>query len=207
MNVLALELSTALGSVARLRDGSEIVREFSNDRKHSGEFFRNLQELCADETADVIAVGTGPGSYAGVRIAIATAIGLRCSSAGRVVGLPSICALAVREREYNVIGDARRQTYFFAKVVERRCIEGPDLHTDAELRQRLNSNRAVPVFSSQPLPQFPQVVVAYPSALELARLAATCDIPNEERPLEPIYLREPHITIPRTPSRAVAVNQ
>jgi tRNA A37 threonylcarbamoyladenosine modification protein TsaB len=69
--------------------------------------------------------GLGPGSYAGTRIAIATAIGLEASTGARLASLPSICALESDTSTYGVIGDARRQTFFFAEVRERECVTAP----------------------------------------------------------------------------------
>src|SRR5947208_7040342 len=112
MKVLALELSSARGSVAVVNGGAvEFEREFGNDRKHSGAFFR---ALVAAQThghdVEVMVVGLGPGSYAGVRIAISAAIGLNSAIGARLIGLPSICAMATDEREFLVVGDARRQS-------------------------------------------------------------------------------------------------
>src|SRR4051812_168044 len=95
MRILALELSTGQGSVAWLEEGEEpCVFGFANDRKHSGLFFQTVQvSLRKFGLPNQIVVGLGPGSYAGVRIAIATAIGLRAASDARMFGIPSICAL------------------------------------------------------------------------------------------------------------------
>src|SRR6266852_6074903 len=102
MKVLALELSSAQGIIAWLDGESDpFAVTFSNDRKHSGLFFENLQ-CCSRQfgAPDLIVVGLGPGSYAGVRIAIAAAIGLRTASNARLIGLPSICAMETGEDEY-----------------------------------------------------------------------------------------------------------
>jgi tRNA A37 threonylcarbamoyladenosine modification protein TsaB len=132
-----------------------------------------------------------------VRIAIATAVGLRVSSATKLVGIPSICAIDPAEREYCVVGDARRQSFFFARVTDGSLTEGPSLHSAAEVEQKIVA-AGTPVYTSAPLPQFPNVQLAYPSARRLAELARDQieEIPDS-RSLEPIYLREPHITVPR----------
>lgn len=68
MKILALELSSGRGSLAWLeKDREPFVCSFANDRKHSGLFFENLQRCSRKFGApDVIVVGLGPGSYAGV---------------------------------------------------------------------------------------------------------------------------------------------
>ena len=54
-----------------------------------------------------IVVGTGPGSFAGIRSALAFAQGYALATACEVMGLPSACALA-GEGRIAVIGDARQ---------------------------------------------------------------------------------------------------
>jgi tRNA threonylcarbamoyladenosine biosynthesis protein TsaB len=200
MKILALELSTAQGSIAWLEDDRDpFVRIFANDRKHSGLFFENLR-LCSHEfrAPDAIAVGLGPGSYAGVRIAIATAVGLRAASATKLIGLPSIGAIDPAACEYCVIGDARRQSFFFARVNDGKVLEGPSLHAAAEVARKI-SEFSLPVYASTPLLQFPHALLAFPSARRLAELARVqIDEIPDSRSLEPIYLREPHITMPKT---------
>src|SRR2546421_1759369 len=116
MKMLALEMSTAQGSIAFRDDGAPLFDcNFAADRKHSGAFFENVQRsLERFGRPRQIVVGLGPGSYAGVRIAIATALGLRSATGARLIGIPSIAALDVEPRKYGVIGDARRKSFFFA---------------------------------------------------------------------------------------------
>ncbi|HWM26721.1 MAG TPA: tRNA (adenosine(37)-N6)-threonylcarbamoyltransferase complex dimerization subunit type 1 TsaB [Chthoniobacterales bacterium] len=208
MKILALELSSGQGSVAWLENDREpFVHSFANDRKHSGLFFENLQR-CAQEfgAPDVIVVGLGPGSYAGVRIAIAAAVGLRTACSAKLVGIPSVCAIETAAREYCVIGDARRESFFFGRVRDGRLTEVPSLHSRAELEMKI-MELSVPLYASEPLPQFPQAALAYPSARRLAEVGR--DQAGEiadTRSLEPIYLREPHITMPKVSPR-VAIKQ
>ena len=198
MKTLALELSTSRGSLAWLNDEIESMREWSNDRKNSAAFFENLQAMREKFGApETIIVGLGPGSYAGTRIAISAAIGIQLSSDARLIGYPSICAMECDAQEYCVIGDARRKSFFFARILKNEVVEGPTLFSEAELNAKLESlDPVTPVFSSQSLPQFQAPVVLFPSALILARLAKESRRRFCLPPLEPLYLREPHITMP-----------
>jgi len=208
MKILALELSSGQGSVAWLENDREpFLRIFANDRKHSGLFFENLQ-LCSREfgAPDAIVVGLGPGSYAGVRIAIAAAVGLRAASVAKLTGIASVCGMDTAAPEYCVIGDARRESFFFARIRDGRLAEGPSLHSSAELEVKLTESN-VPLYASDPLPQFPRATLTFPSARRLAELARDqADEIADTRSLEPIYLREPHITVPRA-SSLTAINR
>lgn len=200
MKTLALEMSTGQGSIALRSDGAPLFDcTFAADRKHSGAFFENVQ-LCLQRHGppQEIVVGIGPGSYAGVRIAIAAALGIRSAIGARLVGIPSISALDVEASDYCVVGDARRQSFFFAKVANGQLVEGPILESETELGARLN-RMIVSIYSSEQLAQFSQVKLAYPSAGRLAEIAANRrrEIADVES-LEPIYLRAPHITTPKS---------
>lgn len=201
MKILALELSTTKGSLAWLADnGDPFVREWANDRKHSGEFFENLT-LVRNTFAlpDTIIVGLGPGSYAGVRIAISAGLGLQAAGQARLIGFPSICAMDAEMKEYVVIGDARRQSFFFARIRANELCEGPVLFSESELQDKLASlDLDMPIFASEELPQFARAKVRFPSASLLARLADEDGRVFALPPLEPMYLREPHITMPKT---------
>ena len=200
MKILALELSSARGSLALLNDGKAVFfREWPNDRKNSGQFFESLVEVQKQfgKPATII-VGLGPGSYAGTRIAISAAIGLQAASHAELIGFPSICAIECDAPEYCVIGDARRQTFFLARVRDNNLAEGPTLMSEAELREKMDKlDRRMSIFATEKLPQFDHAEIRYPSTKVLASLARDSNRNFTEPPLEPIYLREPHITIPR----------
>src|ERR1700674_437395 len=195
MKILALELSSARGSIA-LFDGDKLKfdREWQNDRKNSGPFFEYLAEVHKQfGKPDTIIVGLGPGSYAGTRIAISAAIGLQTASNARLIGFPSICAIECHAPEYCVIGDARRQAFFFARIRDNNLAEVPTLISEAELREKLDKlDSKMSIFASEKLPQFERAEIRYPSAKVLARLARDPNRSFAQPPLEPIYLREPH---------------
>ncbi len=196
MKILAMELSSPRGSIAwRENAPAPFGREFPNDRKHSGAFFEELRVITERfGKPDRIIVGLGPGSYAGTRIAIAAAIGLGAATGAELLGVPSICGIPTSENDYAVVGDARRHAFFFAHIRDRRCAAGPLLCTPPELKRRIGEMRG-PVFASELTPTVPQAVIAYPSAVVLTLI----DLHSfSAEPLEPIYLREPHITLPKS---------
>jgi tRNA threonylcarbamoyladenosine biosynthesis protein TsaB len=199
MKILALELSTVRGSLAFVGDEAEVAREWPNDRKNSALFFKHLSDVRKQfGSPNLIIVGLGPGSYAGTRIALSAAIGLQMACGARLVGLPSICAMESSEPEYWVTGDARSQTFFFARLRNREILEGPTLMSEEELHTKLKeADKNVPILATDELPRF-DAEIRYPSAQVLASLAQDPNRSFVLSPLEPIYLREPHITVPKS---------
>jgi tRNA threonylcarbamoyladenosine biosynthesis protein TsaB len=100
MRVLALDTTTRAGSVALVSD-DRVVDERSGDgaRTHA---LRLPGEVLALADAnrwplsgiDLYAVASGPGSFTGLRIGIATIQGLAFVHGRRVVGVPALDALA-----------------------------------------------------------------------------------------------------------------
>jgi len=201
MTILAIDTSTNHGSVALLVDGALRLEEtFVADRTTSSSLFAVLERAVAlAPRLDQVAIGLGPGSYAGVRIAIAAALGLELGLGAQLVGLPSVAALETDAPAWLAIGDARRDTFYFTRVAAGLCVAGPLLATADELHAHLAAHRGLPVFTSAPLPAFPAAQLALPSAVRLARLAHAARGITATGDLEPIYLREPHITLTKTP--------
>ena len=199
MTVLAIDTSTSHGSVALL-DGARVLfdESFMSARNHGCALVPLLQR--ALELAgrfDCIAIGLGPGSYAGVRIAIATAMGVGMATGARLVGIPSVAAWECESDHHIAIGDARRETFYFTKVEHGICTEGPLLTDAAGLLARVADFPGWPVLTAEPLALVPHAVVSLPRALTLARLAVEGRGICAEGDLEPLYLREPHITLPK----------
>jgi hypothetical protein len=92
-----------------------------------------------------IVVGTGPGSFAGIRAAIAFARGYSLASGCEVLGLESPCALASGDGPSAVVGDARRGKYWVALFDGYRMIGGVFQVTGEELPLRVP--RGAPVTS------------------------------------------------------------
>jgi tRNA threonylcarbamoyl adenosine modification protein YeaZ len=79
------------------------------------------QARCEREEIETIAVGLGPGSYTGIRGAIALAQGWQLGRGVNVIGLSSVeCLAAGAEQEkifgpVNIIVDAQRQEFYLAR--------------------------------------------------------------------------------------------
>ncbi len=192
MVMLALETSTPRGGVALARDGRlEFSESFTADRSHSSELFTVIERaLAPGARPGQIVVGLGPGSYAGVRIAIASAIGLSVATRAELVGIPSIAALD--EGEYLAVGDARRGAFSLARVRNGEIVDGPVLLAPGDVEARL-AESTLPVFSSEKL-GLPRVQLKFPDVERLVRLAMAGRGICARGILEPMYLREPWIT-------------
>lgn len=84
---------------------------------------------------DLIAAGTGPGSYTGLRIALATARGIARGADARLVGVSTLRALAepLGERPVAAIIDARRGEAFVGVYEGSRELAGPRVCRPEEL--------------------------------------------------------------------------
>ena len=199
MTVLAIDTSTSHGSVALLDGGRVLLDEACiSDRNHGCALvplIERARELVP--RFDCIAIGLGPGSYAGVRIAIATAMGLAMATGARLVGIPSVAAWECGADHHIAIGDARRDMFYFTKVERGVCTEGPLLTDAAGLLVRLDALPDWAVLSAESLALVPQARISLPHALTIARLAAEgrgiCAVGD----LEPLYLREAYISQPK----------
>lgn len=211
--ILALETSTRQGSVALFDPAAGCTAweaSFLSERTHNSQLFAPLREalgLCGGRLS-LIVVGTGPGSYSGVRVSIAVAGGLSLATGAPVLGLLSLGGYAAPGQAALVVGDARRATYFAASVPPHSDPGEAALIDAVELRAVLaEAQRArVPVCSADPSlwdagSGFEGIAEGYPLASRLAEKAAA--LSDEEvgervaRPLEPHYLRAPYITTPK----------
>jgi tRNA threonylcarbamoyl adenosine modification protein YeaZ len=192
MTALAIESSTGTASVALVCDGAVLFSgEFPAERGHTGAMFTALQTARRMvDRCDRIVVGLGPGSYSGVRITIAAAVGLRHALGAELLGVTSLAALDAPE--YHAVGDARRGTFYFAHIRDGECLDGPRLLTRGEVLEKVG---ALPVFVPAPIEWLPQAVVRHPRAEALVRLAVQEKSIAMRGDLEPLYLRDPHITL------------
>ena len=137
MITLALDTSHAVGSVALARDGAVLGEAtFSAPATHLVELARAVERLLGENrlsARDVarVAVVLGPGSFTGVRIALAFAKGLAAAGT-ELVGMSSLQALArpLLDRHRSEHGDlqldGRQQPALPRRHLGRRGRHQPD---------------------------------------------------------------------------------
>lgn len=210
--ILAIETSTPDASLALFDNASGAVvweAAFTSDRAHNAAIFAPLDEAldrAGKGEMEAIVVGTGPGSYSGVRVGIAVANGVSLARAVPCFGMSSLAALPTEDGagDYRVIGDARRGEFYLVEVRGRELQGDAEMMTAELLTERLQGGEVeLPIFSTEGsvVARFEGARLLRPTAAELAGLAAAVGGDQwaglEELELEPIYLRAPHITMPK----------
>jgi tRNA threonylcarbamoyladenosine biosynthesis protein TsaB len=144
---LALETSTRTPSAALVLHGVLLEERTSDAAAHASDLLPAVQRLLERaqrsprEIAAVI-VGTGPGSYTGLRVGVATALGLARGSGARLRGVPSTDALAwgalAQGEHATVVIDARASELYCATYRrggdELDVVRAPCITTRDELR-------------------------------------------------------------------------
>jgi tRNA threonylcarbamoyladenosine biosynthesis protein TsaB len=111
--ILAFDTATDVATSALVRDG-EVMGERSS---RPVRVLEDAQALIAEaglepDAVDAIAVGTGPGSYTGLRIGLVTARALSLSLGAPVAGVSTLAALAAGSSDAVPVIDGRRGEVF-----------------------------------------------------------------------------------------------
>lgn len=185
MKILALEFSTHLRSAAF--GGREVIDE--SGKGSPIELLRKLEVNPAE--IEGIAIGLGPGSYTGIRSALALAQGLNLARNTAAAGISStdVIALGAIERgiagEVEVVVDAQRGEVYSARY-ELTSTTFTQTHP-LQILQRPQTNKIVGPEAKR---WDPNGILVAPMATALERLARRAKFVSPEL-LEPIYLREP----------------
>ena len=195
MKILAIEFSSDHRSVAVL-DGAQLLAEQTvtegRDTAAVALIESALGQAAVGRTEiDCIAVGIGPGSYTGIRAAIALTQGWQLALGVKVLGVDSLEALANGEQaagrrgEITLAVDAQRGEFYLAKYelvdVGIRNVEPMHLAKRAEYEVLLAAGQ--PVIG-------PGVGDNFPTAEHVGRLAAERNYFVEASELSPVYLRQ-----------------
>jgi tRNA threonylcarbamoyl adenosine modification protein YeaZ len=212
-HTLVLETSTPHASIALVEpDGVLDQRGFCSDRNHNAMLFEPLQDLlkgAGDPSIGLVLVGSGPGSYSGTRVGIAAAQGVAIALSCPAVALPSILAVPPADggAPCLAIGDARRRSFWSARMADSRLLGEPELCDAVELEARVAkaARAGFAVFSFEDPGRFPLsgalagvVKHEHPDAARLWRVWSGTDDETRRHwaslPPQPLYLKPPHIT-------------
>lgn len=217
MLILAVDTSTSRGSLA-LTEGSTLLAEKSwqREKSHSENITICLEELF--QTAkknlgdiEAIALGKGPGSFTGVRIALNLAKTLSYSLNIPIFTYDTLTIIAEDARDYrgfilagiNAFKNQVYYSYFDNRQGELQCIKGPEAQSLEKLESLVNQKSlylgdGIDVYGSSLSKNFAQQLLRrktfsdYPRATNLAQMAQR-DLGNSKalawNEVYPLYLR------------------
>ncbi len=191
MLILAFDTATDVATVALVRDG-EVLGERASRAVRVLQDAEGLLEEAGLEPGAVerIAVGTGPGSYTGLRMGLVTARTLAISLGVPVAGVSTLDALAAGAPEAVPVIDARRSEVFTLVGGAPACLAAAGLTVgtgrayvgDGAVRYREEITAAGGIVPPDDAPEH------VPWARHHAALARDFGAADQA---EPIYLRVP----------------
>jgi tRNA threonylcarbamoyl adenosine modification protein YeaZ len=211
MKILALEFSSAQRSVAVVQAQaaghlanatpavSEVIETGGRTTKAIGMIEQALRDAQLErEQIDCVAVGLGPGSYSGIRAAIAFGQGWQLARVIKLLGISSVECIAEQAHLdglngiINIVIDAQRNEFYLGQYAldakgwtELKPLR---LATLAEVQQIERTGQTL--IGPEITKWFPGGRIVFPRAAVLGQLALRrSDFVSGEK-LEPIYLRE-----------------
>jgi tRNA threonylcarbamoyladenosine biosynthesis protein TsaB len=202
MKTLAIEFSSDQRSVAVLVDENVRGTATETATRETHAFALIEQSLKqADvkrEEIECIAIGTGPGSYTGIRAAIAIAQGWQLARPIQLAGVSTVENLIFEAQQKAIFGnvdvviDAQRNEFYLAgyevNAAGWREVEPLQLVTLEQVQAR--SRAGTTLIGPEVNRWFKEGTVAFPSAASLGRLATSEKAFVTFEHLKPIYLRE-----------------
>jgi tRNA threonylcarbamoyladenosine biosynthesis protein TsaB len=221
MTILALEFSSGQRSVAvvRQRAGdasfgvSEVVETGAGGTTGAFAMIESaLHEAQLErEQIEALAVGLGPGSYTGIRVALAIAQGWQLAGGVKLLGVSSAECLAAQAQadkmsgRVNVVIDAQRNEFYLAaceiSADGRREIEPLRILPRAEVESRAGAKEIL--IGPEVTRWFPNGRTVFPRAAMLGQLALNRNDFAAGDKLEPVYLRETNF-VKAPPTRRIA---
>ena len=196
--ILGIEAASTDLSLAVARPDGTILAEaaWTSDRRQSAELLPRLLALLAEQgvgLGDVggIGVGTGPGSFTGLRVATSVAKGLAVALERPVVGVPSLAAWldADPEAEAAISRAGAREAFVLGRGTAEPVVAGAD-----EVTRRFATSRVVApaeLAAAWELTAATRPMGASAVAATAARRLATEPAGDPVGTLDPIYLRPP----------------
>lgn len=207
MNILVIETSSPCASLCVAHNGDLLFStSWEADRNHDAHLFPALQRALHSlngHNLNLVLVGAGPGSYGGVRVALAAAEGIALVHGAKIAAINSWLGLPLPPGPCTVISDAKRGGWAAASF-QNRCMEGPlAILSQPELASLLEKTEGESLSVEREEHLLRQgVAVGRPGvhATAEALLQAWLHLGESEQlvlleaPAAPIYVRPPHIT-------------
>jgi len=217
MFVLGFDSAGAGASVALLRDGAVVAtRDTARERGQAEILMPMIAEVLdeggiAASRLDLIGVSVGPGSFTGLRIAIAAARGLALATGVPAIGVTAFAAIAAQVpmarrdgRALLVALDTRRDDFYLQLFASEASGDPVAIGAAAVaawtppvplLLAGDAAHRLAPALAGRDLAMGTAVRV---EGADVARLAAAAYRPGLAiAPPQPLYLRPPDTTLPR----------
>jgi tRNA threonylcarbamoyladenosine biosynthesis protein TsaB len=227
MKILAIEHSTATGSIALL-EGDNILQEISWQRaaREPSTLTVQISQILKQQNIilpeiDIFTVGLGPGIYSNMRISLSAANGLALPDKKPVYGISSAAALAYAHTQQHglkkiiIIGDARRNRVWYAPFTinngQLQDQQPYDLITIDELPTHLTTGDTIIspdwIRLEKPLTgiKMPDITIIRQNAIPKASIIGQLTQKKIEQkikpafPVTPIYIHPPVFVKPRFP--------
>jgi tRNA threonylcarbamoyladenosine biosynthesis protein TsaB len=214
MIVLAIDTSTSACSAALWRDGSVLARRLAVMARGQSEALMPMVAEAMKEARlgfanlDLLAVTVGPGAFTGLRIGLAAARGLALATGLPLAGVstPQSVAAAVPRSERQgrtllaIIDSRRDEAWVQAFSEDLAPLGGIEALRPEQIARRHPGPLVVVGDAAElALPLLPEAVAAsapgWPDAGMVAALAAAAWAAGDALPAEPLYLREPDVTM------------
>jgi tRNA threonylcarbamoyladenosine biosynthesis protein TsaB len=202
MTILALEFSSIQRSVALARDDC-VLAEASEVGERGTNAFGLIEKILASakiESGEIecIAVGLGPGSYAGIRVALSIAQGWHLATGVKLLGIGSAECLAAQAQadkifgRVNVVIDAQRGEFYLAAydIAAQGLNEATSLKIVTAVQVEACVRAGEILIGPEVAGRFSSGKTLFPQAATVARLAACRKEFSSGSELAPIYLRE-----------------
>ncbi|HWD96911.1 MAG TPA: tRNA (adenosine(37)-N6)-threonylcarbamoyltransferase complex dimerization subunit type 1 TsaB [Acidimicrobiales bacterium] len=212
MNILAIETATtacAIGLATSAGERLDLV--LGNDRRHTESLIPGIRDLLVSvgvnaKALDRVVVDRGPGLYTGLRVGIATAVGLALAADCALVGVTSLELLAAGAFRAGVRGtllaavDGRRGEVFVQSFELDEAVAStsePSVARPADVVAQWATRGALTVTGDgatrygdefRALSTITILEQSVPPPLEALELAVTRE---PETSIAPMYLREP----------------
>jgi tRNA threonylcarbamoyladenosine biosynthesis protein TsaB len=226
VRIAAVDTSTALGSVVLVEDGRVVAEDSRRVSNAHGESLLPMVDALFARAGwspgDVTlwGVGIGPGSFTGCRIGVATVKGVVIATGAALVGVTSLDALAFGlEGEglvVSLVSGGKGELFLQAKHGDRVVLAPTHLRIEA-VAEKVASLEGVAAGASVVVAGEPAALVDWsrlgprvalrtlaphdvPRAEAVARIAIGRP-PEDADALEPLYVRPPEITVPKSAAK------